>query len=178
MQEQLSNLWLLWEELQVQLPQLQDLLNHLGGQMMEMQLRHQEVKWQHRRWSSLQRSNSFRTPHSVSIQNTQYLQAQISGGITVDNWPGQSPALMQQLDHLRWTNDKLFRETLGDSWCGNQVRLTNTTHSHRPYTGSKITGQLHKNHKNTSEVIVFIKSSIYEASFSPSLRCGVSRCLR
>lgn len=112
------------------------------------------------------------------IQDTQYLQAQISGGITVDNRPGQSSALMQQLDHLRWTNDKLFRETLGDSWCGNQVRLTNTTHSHRPYTGSKITGQLHKNHKNTSEVIIFIKSSIYEVSFSHSLRCGVSRCLR
>lgn len=165
-------MWRLWEDLQVQLPQLQDLLNHLSGQMMEMQLRHQEVKWQHCRWSSLQQSDLSGTLHSASIQDTQYLQAQISARITVDNWSGPSSALMQQLDHLRWTNDKLFRENQ------NQVRPTNTTHSHRPYTGSKMPDQLHKNHKNTSEVIIIMKSSIYEVLFSHSLRCGASRCLR
>lgn len=56
-QEQLNQLWQLGEELQVQLPQLHDHLNHLSGQMMEMQLRHQEVMWQQCRWSSFQQSD-------------------------------------------------------------------------------------------------------------------------
>lgn len=60
----------------------------------------------------------------MSIQNTRDLQAQISDGITMDIMPSQSLALTQQLDHLRWTNDMLFTETLGNTWCGNQVRFT------------------------------------------------------
>lgn len=49
------------------------------------------------------------------------LLAQMSGGVTVNIEPVEPSDLIQQLEDLRWTNEKLLEETPRDGWPNNQV---------------------------------------------------------